>query len=571
MLTLALIGLVGGLITGVSPCVLPMLPIIFFAGSTAAVGVEEQVEEGEKRKRNFRPLIIILGLVTSFSVFTLAGSAILSALGLPDSFLRWTGLTVLSLVGLGMLIPQLGHLIEKPFYRLPKVAGGDRAPFLLGMGLGTLYVPCAGPVLAAITVAGATGHIGVKTVVLTIAFALGAAIPLFFFAAAGARIRTRIAAYRKRATGFRIASGVILIALAFGLAFNLTDKLQQLVPDYTANLQQSLANSSALQQTLSPFVTAENKDLSKCTSGASALASCGIAPKLRDTQQWFNTPGDKPLTLAQLRGKVVVLDFFAYSCINCQRDQPYLEKWYQAYRNDGLVVVGIHSPEFSFEKSASNLKSAIDSDGTTYPVVQDNNLSTWTAYRNRYWPAKYLIDASGTVRAIRFGEGGYNVFESQIRELLQQANPAVQLPAPVTPQAVTVGTANQTPETYLAASKPGYAGSPTYLSTSVSAYTLNPTQPLNTYSIGGSWAVRDDSILAEKSAQIRLHFRASHVYNVLSGRGTVTVEAPGQAPRTITVQGTPNLYHLIDSSTPLDETITVTYSAGVRAYTFSFG
>ena len=283
-MTLALIGLIGGLITGVSPCVLPMLPIIFFAGSTAAVGVEEQPEEGVKKKRNFRPLIIILGLITSFSVFTLAGSAILSALGLPDSFLRWTGLTVLSLVGVGMLVPQLGHLIEKPFYRLPKVAGGDRGPFLLGLGLGTLYVPCAGPVLAAITVAGATGHVGIKTIVLTIAFALGAAIPLFFFAAAGARIRTRIAAYRKRATGFRVASGVILIALAFGLAFNLTDKLQQLVPDYTASVQNSLANSSALS-TLSNFTTAENKDLSKCTSGATALASCGLAPKLRDTQQ----------------------------------------------------------------------------------------------------------------------------------------------------------------------------------------------------------------------------------------------------------------------------------------------
>jgi cytochrome c biogenesis protein CcdA/thiol-disulfide isomerase/thioredoxin len=564
MLTLALIGLVGGLITGVSPCVLPMLPIIFFA-SGAASG-----EAAPTTRRDLRPLIIILGLITSFSVFTLAGSAILSALGLPDSFLRWTGLVVLSLVGVGMLIPALGHLIERPFYRLPKVAGGDQGPFLLGLGLGTLYVPCAGPVLAAITVAGATGHVGAKTIVLTVAFALGAAIPLFFFAAAGARIRTRIAAYRQRAKGFRVASGVILIALAFGLAFNLTDKLQQLVPDYTASLQQSLANSSALQ-TLSPFVTAENKDLSKCVSGSSALASCGLAPRLRDTQQWFNTAGNRPVALSQLRGKVVVLDFFAYSCINCQRDQPYLEKWYRAYRSAGLVVVGIHSPEFSFEKSAANLASALQADGTTYPVTQDNNLSTWTAYRNRYWPAKYLIDASGTVRAIRFGEGGYNVFESQIRQLLQQANPAVPLPSPVTPQAVSVGTANQTAETYLGAGRPGYSGSPTYLSTSVSDYRLNGAQPQDTYSLGGSWIVRNDSVLAGRGAQIRLHFRASHVYNVLAGNGTVTVQVPGQAPRTFSVGGTPKLYHVLDSTSQVDETITLTYSAGVRAYTYSFG
>ena len=567
-MTLVLIGFVGGLITGVSPCVLPMLPIIFFAGGAAA---GETPPAASPKRRDLRPLLVILGLVISFSVFTLAGSAILAALGLPDSFLRWAGLTVLSLVGLGLLIPQLGHLIERPFYRLPKVAGGDRGPFLLGLGLGTLYVPCAGPVLAAITVAGATGHIGVRTMLLTLAFAVGAATPLFFFAAAGARIRTRIAAYRKRATGFRVASGIVLIVLAFGLAFNLTDKLQQLVPDYTAGLQQSLADSSAIQQTLSPFVTAENKDLSRCVSGVASLASCGTAPRLRDTQRWFNTPGDQPVSLSSLRGKVVVLDFFAYSCINCQRDQPYLEKWYRAYRAQGLVVVGVHAPEFAFEKSASNLEAALHGDGTTYLVVQDNDLATWTAYRNRYWPAKYLIDASGTVRAIRFGEGGYNVFEAQIRQLLQQADPSVHLPSPVTPQAVTVGTVDQTPETYLAAGKPGYAGTPIYLSTTESTYTLNASQPQDTYSLGGVWTVRDDSIVARRDSRIRLHYRARHVYTVLSGQGTVTVTMAGRPTRTFTVGGMPRLYHVLDSSSPLDATVTLTYSAGVRAYTFSFG
>jgi len=567
MVTLALIGLVGGLITGVSPCVLPMLPIIFFAGATPEVSDHEE----DSPHRHRRPLLVILGLITSFSVFTLAGSAILAALGLPDSFLRWAGLVMLSLVGLGMLIPQVGHLIERPFYRLPKVAGGDRGPFLLGLGLGTLYVPCAGPVLAAITVAGATGHIGSDTVVLTIAFAIGAATPLFFFAAAGARIRARIAAYRQQATRFRVIAGVVLIALAFGLAFNLTDKIQQLVPDYTAGLQESLANSKSLQDTLSPFATAENKDLSLCAAGDAALASCGTAPALRGTQQWFNTPGNQPISLTQLRGKVVILDFFAYSCINCQRDQPYLEKWYQTYRDDGLVVLGVHSPEFSFEKSASNLRSALAAEHTTYPVVQDNDLATWTAYRNRYWPAKYLIDTRGTVRAIRFGEGGYNTVESQIRALLQQADPTVELPAPVTTQAVTVGTPGQTPETYLSPGRPGYVGSPRYLSTHASSYTLSASQPQDTYSLGGNWRVHDDSIVATKKAQIRLHLRARHVYNVLAGHGTVTVSRPGQPARTFTVDGAPNLYHVLDSDTVLNETVTLTYSAGVQAFTFSFG
>lgn len=569
MLTLALIGLLGGLVTGVSPCVLPMLPIIFFAGGAVAGSDEETT--GSQRERWLRPTLIITGLVTSFSVFTLLGSALLSALGLPDSFLRWAGLIVLSIVGLGMLVPALGHMIEKPFYRLPKVSGQRGGPFVLGLGLGTLYVPCAGPILAAITVAGATGHVGLRTVVLTVAFATGAALPLLIFAAAGANIRQRINAYRSRARAFQVGSGLVMIALALALAFNLTDALQRLVPDYTAGLQRDLANSNVVQGSLTPFATAENKDLARCTPGAAALNSCGQAPALRDTQRWFNTPGGAPVTLDQLHGKVVVLDFFAYSCINCQRDQPYLEKWYRAYASSGLVVLGVHAPEFAFEKSADNLQASLRSEGTTYPVVQDNNLATWTAYRNRYWPAKYVIDPSGTVRAIRFGEGGYDVVEQQIRDLLQQAHPGLTLPDPVTTGAVTVGTADQTPETYLAPHKPGYVGSPQYLSSSVAQYQLNPSQPQNTFSIGGQWQILDDSIRAVKDAQVRLHYRATHVYAVLAGHGWVTVSEPGRPDRRFMVAGTPNLYHVIDAAGPLDETITLTYGDGVQAFTFSFG
>jgi cytochrome c biogenesis protein CcdA/thiol-disulfide isomerase/thioredoxin len=568
MLTLALIGLIGGLVTGVSPCVLPMLPIIFFAGGAAA-GADEPA--GSLLQRVRRPALIISGLVTSFSLFTLLGSALLSALGLPDSFLRWAGLTVLSIVGVGMLVPALGHMIEKPFYRLPKVTGQRGGPFVLGLGLGTLYVPCAGPILAAITVAGATGHIGLRTVVLTITFAMGAALPLLIFAAAGANIRQRINAYRTRARAFQVGSGIVMIALALALAFNLTDVIQRLVPDYTAGLQRDLANSNAVQGSLTPFATAENKGLALCTPGAAALNTCGKAPALRDTQRWFNTPGGTPVTLDKLRGKVVVLDFFAYSCINCQRDQPYLEKWYQAYAADGLVVLGVHAPEFAFEKSADNLQASLSSEGTTYPVVQDNNLATWTAYRNRYWPAKYVIDPTGTVRAIRFGEGGYDAVEQQIRSLLTQAHPGISLPSPVTQGAVSVGTTGQTPETYLAPHKSGYHGSPTYLSSAVSDYQLDAAQPQDTFSLGGGWNVLTDSIRSVANATVRLHFRATHVYTVLAGKGWVTVSEPGRPDRRFMVSGTPNLYHVIDSAGPLDETITLTYSSGVEAFTFSFG
>jgi cytochrome c biogenesis protein CcdA/thiol-disulfide isomerase/thioredoxin len=596
MLTLALIGLVGGLITGVSPCVLPMLPIIFFAGGTGGadtkndataastttrggagqgaigtVDVVDRLETRSKPPRDLRPLKIIAGLVISFSLFTLLGSTILAALGLPDSFLRWAGLTVLGLVGLGLVVEPIGHLIEKPFYRLPKVSGGTGGPFVLGLGLGTLYVPCAGPILAAITVAGATGHIGWRTVVLTVTFATGAALPLLVFASAGSNIRRRINAYRSRAKAFRIAGGVVMIALAIALAFNATDALQRALPDYTAGLQQKVANSSTVQGALTPFATKENKELSKCSPGAATLASCGPAPALRDNQQWFNTPGDRPLTLSAQKGKVVLLDFFAYSCINCQRDQPYIEKWYDAYKSFGLQVIGVHSPEFAFEKSAGNLESSLRHEGTTYPVVQDNDLATWTAYRNSYWPAKYLIDPTGTVRAIKFGEGDYEQTEGLIRQLLQQLHPGEKLPAPVTDVNSVPTAASNTPETYLSPGRGGYSGSPAYVHTGTTQYTLAGTQALNTYSLGGSWKVGNQSITSNGGSRLRLHFTAKDVYNVLSGKGTVTVAVPGEPDRVIHVSGTPNLYPIVQGTTSSDQTVTLTYSKGLTAFTFSFG
>ncbi len=611
MLTLALLGLVGGLITGVSPCVLPMLPIIFFAGGSAKQpkgGVEQApvvsasdtrtetasaggggvavdvltvgppvtaVKPVTRKPRNLRPLIIIAGLVTSFSVFTLLGSTILSALGLPEDLLRWVGLSVLALVGLGLIIPALGHLIEKPFYKLPQVANQDSSAFVFGLGLGTLYVPCAGPILAAITVAGATGDIGLGTVVLTVTFAIGAALPLLLFAAAGSKIQTRINAYRARATMFRILGGVVMILLAIALAFNVTDVIQRGLPNYTSKVEKKLAESKTVQGELSPFDDGTNQDLAKCTPGDSKLASCGAAPALTGTQQWFNTPGNQPLDLAGLKGKVVLLDFWAYSCINCQRDAPYIKSWYAAYADAGLEVIGVHSPEFAFEKSASNLQSAITKEGISYPVVQDNNLKTWTAYRNRYWPAKYLIDAQGTVRAINFGEGNYLQTEDLIRQLLIEKSPGITLPEPVTDLSQDrrkTAADQRTQEMYLSPGRTqtGYSGTST-VGTGSRDYVLTDNPPLNTYSYGGRWLGENKNMRAAGDSQIRLHYQAANVYNVLAGEGTVTVSQAGKPDTVINVSGTPNLYPLVEGDVTLDNTLTITYSKGIQVFTYTFG
>ena len=286
-------------------------------------------------------------------------------------------------------------------------------------------MPCAGPVLAAITVAGSTGKIGIETVILTVTFALGAAIPLLAFALAVRRVAERVKSFRKRQRGIRMTGGIVMIALAIGLVFNVPQLLQRLVPDYTSALQDRFSNSKEITKALDlgGLVTAENKDLSKCADGAAELQSCGTAPRIRGIQEWFNTPGNKPITLAQEKGKVVLIDFWAYSCINCQRSIPPVTAWYDAYKDAGLEVIGVHAPEYAFEKEPRNVKAGARNFGIEYPVALDNTLSTWTNYRNRFWPAHYLVDASGTVRHIKFGEGDYSVTEKLIRELLVQNNP----------------------------------------------------------------------------------------------------------------------------------------------------
>jgi len=234
MLSQALIGLLGGLITGISPCILPMLPIIFLAGATSAA-------TGDERSRSRRyPLLVTLGLVVSFTLVTLLGSTLLSLLGLPQDFIRWMGIVLLAVIGIALMFPTFEEWLEKPFRYLGNRNVGKRSNgFVFGLLLGTAYVPCAGPVLTAITVAGSTGQIGLDTVVLAVSFATGAAIPLFFFALAGRGVTERVKGYRKHQRGIRIGAGVAMLGLSAGLAFNLPAALQRLIPDYTSSLQKS--------------------------------------------------------------------------------------------------------------------------------------------------------------------------------------------------------------------------------------------------------------------------------------------------------------------------------------------
>ena len=617
VVTLVLVGFVGGLITGISPCILPVLPVVFLSGGVqgaqgaqglkgapGAEGVQGSKgvqgaggRQADARRVNGRgPYLVVAGLTLSFAVFTLLGTLLLSALPLPQDVVRWAGLAVLVLLGLGMLFPQVEALLERPFARIPqRRVAADRGAFVLGLALGAVYVPCAGPVLAAITVAGATGRIGLGTLLLTLAFAAGTAIPLLGFALAGRGIAERLRWFRSRQHGIRVGAGVVVMALAFALTFHVTDAVQRAIPDYTAALNRAVASHHSVAKALagqqaagggtgtgSDAGTAGQPSfaLADCVQGASSgegigsagLQDCGPAPAIAGIQQWLNTPQGAPVSMSSLRGKVVLVDFWVYSCINCQRAIPHVAAWYAAYRAAGLEVIGVHSPEYAFEHVPGNVEAGAKRLGIHYPVALDNAFTTWNNFGNQSWPAEYLIDAAGTVRHVGIGEGDYAGTESLIRLLLSAAHPGVTLP-PATEVADTTPTsATMTPESYLGSDRAdNYAGS-TPLAPGTKTFRYPASLPGDAFALDGTWAVAGESLTAKADAGITLSFEADEVYLDVGGTGTITATVDGRTS-SYRVAGAPNIYTLVDrkAGSTAQDALRVTLSPGLSAYSFTFG
>src|SRR5271163_157285 len=582
MLTLIAIGLVGGLITGISPCILPVLPVILMSGAQsaratagipAAAGSVPSPPAKPSRAESLRPYLVIAGLVVSFSAVTLAGSALLSLLHLPQDAIRWLGLVALVAIGVGLIFPPFEALLERPFSWLPqKQFGSGRSGFGLGLALGVLYLPCAGPVLAAIVLAGATGSLGLPTVALTASFAVGAGVPLLVFALAGRRVAERVQVFRRHQRQIRIGAGAVTILLAVALVFNLPAALQRSIPDYTAALERDLGGADQVrrQLNLGHAVNDQNAGLSHCTDGATELESCGTAPDITGVAQWLNTPGGVPVDLKQLHGKVVLIDFWAYSCINCQRSIAHVVGWYNAYHDKGFDVIGVHTPEYAYERDRGNVATAAAGLGITYPIAMDNDYATWTNYRNQYWPAHYLIDANGTVRHIKFGEGDYDVTEHLIRQLLSQAASNVGLP-PAVDAPDTRPTSTLTLETYLGAQKAAnYRGQGAY-DQGTATFDYPAQLPNDSFSLRGRWTLDQQSATAEDDdATIALNYHARNVYLVVGGTGTLTVTREGQTSRT-PVAGPPNMHHIVSNDTGATGHLEVALSRGLQAYSFTYG
>ena len=561
MVSLVLIGLLGGLITGISPCILPVLPVIFLSGG--AQGARAQGEDGAPAASRWRPYLVVAGLVISFTTFTLLGSTLLNLLHLPQDIIRWTGIVLLALIGIGMIVPKVMEIMERPFARFQRAGSSNPSNgFLLGLVLGAAYVPCAGPVLAAVSVAGSTGQIGADTVALAISFGLGTAVPLLAFALAGRRLTERLQAFRRRQKAVRVTAGAVMLALSVALVLNLPAALQRALPDYTASLQ---AGTDAVLHGGGMGVG----EGGKCVDGADQLAHCGPLPRVDGISAWLNTPGEQPLADADRAGKVTLLDFWAYSCINCQRSIPGIQKLHETYGALGLQVIGVHSPEYAFEKEVDNVRGGAADLGITYPVAVDSDLATWRNFDNHYWPAHYLADSAGELRQVKFGEGGEATTEKLVRELLREADPDVQLPAPVFSDDEPAVSGPRTPETYLGSARvTNVAGR---LTEGTSSYSFPETQDADTFSLDGAWNVTAQSISPDGgAARLRLRYQGKQVNLVASGEGDITYTTGGEK-RTVHVSGVPNSIELVSTEETQEGTLDLEASEGLSLYSFTFG
>jgi thiol-disulfide isomerase/thioredoxin len=415
-----------------------------------------------------------------------------------------------------------------------------------------------------VSVLSAEHRVGLRLVLLTLFYAAGAGSVLLLVALGGQRATRRL---RQSRAWWRPALGVVMLAAAFAVAFGLDQTLQTSLGSYTTALQRHTEESGFATKHLGTLRGATGGvKLKAAAAPHSNLPVYAAAPDFAGISDWINTPGGKPLTIAGLRGKVVLIDFWTYSCINCLRTLPHLRAWYSAYHKDGLDIVGVHTPEFAFEHVPSNVEDAVKRFHVTWPVAIDNDYGTWNAWSNQYWPADYLVDQQGNVRAYSFGEGDYSKTENDIRQLLGLQQGQMTDVANLTP------TELQTPETYLGPQRldrSRYVGTPLRLNRAT-VYRLAKTVPQNDISYGGTWTLSGQIATPGKNARLALHYHSKDVYMVLAGHGRVAVTRDGKRLPSIQVDGS-KLYTVLASNTTTDGVLEFQASPGVRLYSFTFG
>jgi cytochrome c biogenesis protein CcdA/thiol-disulfide isomerase/thioredoxin len=582
MLLLMLFALIAGAGTAITPCVLPVLPALL---SASAVG-------GRRR-----PFGIVLGLAITFTIAIIALAQLVKGVGLASGAARTVAIVVLIGFGLVMLIPDVAARVQAPLSRLarfgPKTRGdGFWSGLGVGGALGFVCAPCAGPILAAVTSVSASSGPTARVIGVAIAYAVGLSAVLLLWSLGGRAVADRV---RRSLRGHVVERtlGAVLLATGVAMVFNVDVRFEEALakanlPAFLVDPTRALENSSAVQNRLASLRPASRfalrqKEASQTpvpsAEGVSipgiqtpSLPNLGPAPAFTATQRWFNTPSGRPETLAGLHGHVVLVDFWTYTCINCVRTLPFLKGLYATYHPYGLEIVGVETPEFTFEQEAANVAQAVSSDGIRYPVVQDNQYGTWNAYQNQYWPAEYLIDAHGQVRHTQFGEGDYKQSEAAVRELLHEAGVS-KLPPPMSAHAIIPSGGVATPETYLDPQRAQGFAQP--LTPGVHSYPGVSSIALNQFALKGIWRVGSESITpVSASASIELGFQAAKAYLVMTSAGDVPRQArvllDGRQYATVTVMGQ-RLYTLVSLPRDQQHALTVQLPPGVSAYDFTFG
>ncbi len=611
-MVLFVLAFLGGVLTILSPCILPVLPFVF-------------TRAGEPFRRSGLPLLI--GMAVTF-----AGVATLAAVGggwvvNANQWGRWLALALVLVFGLTLLLPSLADRLSRPFVALgnklsssaSRSEGSPRSSLLLGVATGLLWAPCAGPILGLILTGAALRGANVQTSLLLLMFAAGSAVALgaalFLGGRVFAALKRSLGAeeWIRRALGAAVVIGAVAIALGLdtGLLARVstasTTKIEEtlfgrLMPDRTpasggddvllpgpAMAGNGAAGNGAMMSG-NPAMTG-GAMMSSAHGAAGALPVQAPMPALDGATQWLNS---EPLTREGLRGKVVLIDFWTYSCINCIRALPYVEAWYEKYRDQGLVVIGVHAPEFAFEKNVKNVERAIRDFGLKYPVALDNDYTLWRAFANEYWPAHYFVDAKGNIRHTHFGEGEYDASERVIQQLLAEAGSAVATDL-VAPSAAGAAMGSDqlavlSPETYVGHERAEHFASPGGQVPGVERdYAVPPKPALNEWGLGGRWTVGEqDAALTAAPGKIVFHFQARDLHLVL-GPGLdgkpvrFRVRVDGAPPgddhgSDIGADGAgvveqQRLYQLIRQQGPVrDRTFEIEFlDPGVTAYAFTFG
>jgi cytochrome c biogenesis protein CcdA/thiol-disulfide isomerase/thioredoxin len=559
---------IAGMLTVLAPCVLPLLPIIIGGSVT-----------GDSTNRK-RPLIIAASLAVSLIVFTLLLKVTTLLINVPPSAITYFSGGIIIALGIVTLFPGIyatiiGRLgIEQ---RATKTLGkgfGDKrqwlGPVITGAALGPVFSSCS-PVYAYILATVLPVNFG-QAFAYIISYVLGLSVLLLLIGFYGQKLIKRIKFASNPRGWFQRIIAILFIIVGLMIITGYDKKFQTYISSHTP------FNLDAISSSFLP--ASKNKVNSSSIYNVTPYA----APEFTGLDGWINSD---PQTIKQLKGKIVLVDFWTYSCINCIRNNPYLEKWYNTYKDNGLVVVGIHAPEFSFEKITANVQQAVKAQGITYPVALDNEFSTWNAYDNRSWPASYLIDARGQVVRVHEGEGQYQQEEDAIRTLLTNNGANLDGKQATTTTTIAPITSAQTPETYLGYNRASnYSGTPALAAQPSNTFTPAGSLNSNQWSLGGNWEVQGQKIIAKGNSTLQFKVSAKDVY-LVGGSGSqpqqVSIKINGQPIESTGFSGADisgssvaisesKLYKIADfKKFTNDQLIEITVPDGVELNTFTFG